>query len=49
MKSRLVEGLDHAVVALASGVQLGDVVLTLGAGDGYVIGERLLERMEKGL
>jgi UDP-N-acetylmuramate--alanine ligase len=46
---RLVEGLDYAVAALESGVQLGDVVLTLGAGDGYVIGEKLLERLEKGL
>jgi UDP-N-acetylmuramate--alanine ligase len=45
--ARVVADLNRAVQALAVGVQSGDVVLTLGAGDGYVIGERLLERLRK--
>jgi UDP-N-acetylmuramate--alanine ligase len=44
--ARGVADLDEAVSALESGVQPDDVVLTLGAGDGYVIGERLLERLK---
>jgi UDP-N-acetylmuramate--alanine ligase len=46
--ARVVAGLDQAVDVLADEVQLGDVVLTLGAGDGYVIGERLLKRLSRG-
>jgi UDP-N-acetylmuramate--alanine ligase len=37
--------LESAVVDLLDRVRPGDVVLTLGAGDGYLIGERLLARM----
>jgi UDP-N-acetylmuramate--alanine ligase len=47
--ARLVADLEQAVQVLAAGVQAGDVVLTLGAGDGYVIGERLLERLRQRL
>ena len=43
----VVADLDEAVEALEAGVQSGDVVLTLGAGDGYVIGERLLARLRE--
>ena len=44
--ARVVADLDEAVSALEPAVQPDDVVLTLGAGDGYVIGERLLERLK---
>jgi UDP-N-acetylmuramate--alanine ligase len=40
-----VSDLDQAVDVLAVGVESGDVVLTLGAGDGYLVGERLLDRL----
>lgn len=43
--ARVVEDLDQAVDLLEADVRSGDVVLTLGAGDGYLIGERLLARM----
>ncbi len=45
-----VEALDAAVARLAAGVGPGDVVITLGAGDSYLVGERLLESLknEKG-
>jgi len=36
------ETLDRAVAILLERVRPGDVVITLGAGDGYLIGERLL-------
>jgi UDP-N-acetylmuramate--alanine ligase len=45
--ARLVEDLDQAVEVLVAGVHSGDVVLTLGAGDGYVIGEKLLDRLSE--
>jgi UDP-N-acetylmuramate--alanine ligase len=45
--AHLVANLDEAVDLLVASVGSGDVVLTLGAGDGYVIGERLLERLGK--
>jgi UDP-N-acetylmuramate--alanine ligase len=45
--ARVVADLDQAVDVLDAGVRSGDVVLTLGAGDGYVIGEKLLERLGK--
>jgi UDP-N-acetylmuramate--alanine ligase len=44
---RVVDDLEHAVDELESGVRSSDVVLTLGAGDGYLIGERLLDRLKE--
>jgi UDP-N-acetylmuramate--alanine ligase len=41
-----VETLDGAVEMLLEGVRPGDVVITLGAGDGYLIGEELLNRLK---
>ncbi|MBA3946293.1 MAG: UDP-N-acetylmuramate--L-alanine ligase [Herpetosiphonaceae bacterium] len=43
---RAVGNLDAAVEALQQLVQPGDVVLTLGAGDGNQVGDRLLRRLE---
>jgi UDP-N-acetylmuramate--alanine ligase len=43
--AQYVETLEDAVAVLSERVQPGDVVLTLGAGDGYLIGERLLEEL----
>jgi UDP-N-acetylmuramate--alanine ligase len=43
---RYVESLDGAVQILRDEVQSGDVVITLGAGDGYVVGECLLAHLE---
>jgi UDP-N-acetylmuramate--alanine ligase len=37
--------LDNAVDILLEQVQPGDVVITLGAGDGYLIGERVLKKL----
>ena len=37
---------DEAVTYLLDGLQPGDVLITLGAGDGYLIGERVLARRE---
>jgi UDP-N-acetylmuramate--alanine ligase len=42
---RVAASLDEALAVLESGVRSGDVVLTLGAGDGDTVGERLLERL----
>jgi UDP-N-acetylmuramate--alanine ligase len=39
---------DDAVAAVAARAGAGDVVLTLGAGDIYKAGERLLARLERG-
>jgi UDP-N-acetylmuramate--alanine ligase len=39
---------DEAVAAVAARAGAGDVVLTLGAGDIYKAGERLLARLERG-
>ena len=41
-----VEALEDASQILLDRVQAGDVVITLGAGDGYLIGERLLEGLQ---
>jgi UDP-N-acetylmuramate--alanine ligase len=43
--ARYVSDLDQAVDMLEARVRSGDIVLTLGAGDGYVVGERLLGRI----
>lgn len=43
---RHISGLDTAANFLVAHVQAGDVVLTLGAGDGYRIGEMLLAQLE---
>jgi UDP-N-acetylmuramate--alanine ligase len=40
---RCAGSLDEAVVWLGTEVRPGDVVLTLGAGDGHKVGEWLLE------
>lgn len=45
--ARFASELDQAVDELEVAVQPGDVVLTLGAGDGYLIGERLLSRLKE--
>ncbi len=42
------ETLEEAAAALLARVQPGDVVITLGAGDGYLVGERLLLGLEDG-
>jgi UDP-N-acetylmuramate--alanine ligase len=39
--------LDDAVSILADRARPGDIVITMGAGDGYLIGERLLDLLEK--
>jgi len=44
---RVVADLDQAVNELAAGVQSNDVVLTLGAGDSHIVGERLLEELSR--
>jgi hypothetical protein len=38
--------LDAAVAALLDLVRPGDVLLTLGAGDGYKVGERVLAELQ---
>lgn len=43
---RCASSLDEAMVWLGTEVQSGGVVLTLGAGDGYKVGEWLLEALE---
>ena len=43
-----VESLEEAVVQMGAEVRPGDVVLTLGAGDGNKVGEWLLEALEAG-
>jgi len=40
--------LDEALVWLGTEVEPGDVVLTLGAGDGHKVGEWLLEVLSDG-
>lgn len=37
---------DEAIACLLEELQPGDVLLTLGAGDGYLIGERVLAQLE---
>jgi len=43
--ARYVPALDSAAAAVLERVQTGDVVITLGAGDGYLIGERVLDAL----
>lgn len=40
------ETLEDAVTTLLDRVQTGDVIITLGAGDGYLIGEQVLKHLE---
>jgi UDP-N-acetylmuramate--alanine ligase len=41
--SQEVGGMTHAVEQLSNLLQPGDLLLTLGAGDGYRVGEKILE------
>lgn len=43
-----IAGLEAAADYLVAHLQPGDVLITLGAGDGYVIGERVLREMANG-
>ncbi len=45
--ARYIETLDAAAAFLLDRVQPGDVVITMGAGDGYLIGERLLQGLKR--
>jgi UDP-N-acetylmuramate--alanine ligase len=45
--ARAVTDLDQAVDILEDRVRSGDIVLTLGAGDSHLIGERLLMRLSQ--
>jgi UDP-N-acetylmuramate--alanine ligase len=45
--ARVMPDLDQTVEVLVAGVQSGDVVLTLGAGDGDRVGEGLLGRLSE--
>jgi UDP-N-acetylmuramate--alanine ligase len=45
---RCARSLDEAVVWLGTELRPGDVVLTLGAGDGYRVGEWVLEALRNG-
>jgi UDP-N-acetylmuramate--alanine ligase len=42
-----VETLEQAVSRLLEAVRPGDLVITLGAGDGYLIGDQLLEELNR--
>lgn len=44
-ETRYVGGLDEAVEALLSVIRPGDLVLTLGAGNVYQVGEKLLVQL----
>ena len=44
--ARYVKTLGEAVATLLDRVQTGDVVITLGAGDSYLIGEHVLESLQ---
>jgi UDP-N-acetylmuramate--alanine ligase len=45
--ARYVSTLEEASAIVLSQVQPGDVVLTLGAGDGYLVGERVLQGLRE--
>ena len=38
-------GMEHAVAELLNVLEPGDLLLTLGAGDGYKVGEMVLEAL----
>jgi UDP-N-acetylmuramate--alanine ligase len=40
-------GLEDVAATLVDRVEPGDVVITLGAGDGYLVGERLLQSLQE--
>ena len=42
---RYVPALDDAAIYLSERLRAGDVLLTLGAGDGNVVGRRVLETL----
>lgn len=44
-----IASLDDVVARLLEQVEPGDVVITLGAGDGYLVGERLLQSLQERL
>jgi UDP-N-acetylmuramate--alanine ligase len=44
--AQYVASLDMAVEQLLDRAQSGDVVITLGAGDGYLIGEQMLQQLQ---
>jgi UDP-N-acetylmuramate--alanine ligase len=44
--ARYLGAADEAVEFLANALKSGDILFTLGAGDGYLIGERLLARLQ---
>jgi UDP-N-acetylmuramate--alanine ligase len=44
--ARFVETLEGALTVLLDRVQPGDIVITMGAGDGYLVGEQALERLK---
>ena len=39
--------LEDAASSVLERVQTGDVIITLGAGDGYLIGERVLDELRQ--
>jgi UDP-N-acetylmuramate--alanine ligase len=45
--ARYIETLEEAAQILLTGVRPGDVVITMGAGDGYRVGEWLLARLQE--
>jgi UDP-N-acetylmuramate--alanine ligase len=45
--ARYIVRLDDVVATLVDQVEAGDVVLTLGAGDAYLVGERLLKILQE--
>jgi UDP-N-acetylmuramate--alanine ligase len=44
--AQYVPSLDSAVTVLLERVRPGDVIMTLGAGDGYLVGERVLDGLK---
>jgi UDP-N-acetylmuramate--alanine ligase len=46
-QARAVGGMEHAVAELQNLLEPGDVLLTLGAGDGHKVGETALAALER--